>query len=83
MSKRISNTSIVEAINLYFYKQGKKLSNLQKLNREKLDQIIKKYNINLDELLVEVQLLNEKDKEEEIKRKEDYKRRTEEYLKEQ
>jgi hypothetical protein len=83
MSKRISNTSIVEVINLYFYKQGKKITNLQKANREKLDQIIKKYNINLDEMLVEVQIGNEKDKEAEIKRKEDYDRRTEEYLKEQ
>jgi hypothetical protein len=83
MSKKISNTSIVDAINLYFIKKGQKLTNLQKANREKLDAIIKKYNINLDELLIEVQLNNEKDKEEKLKREEEHQRRHQIYLKEQ
>ncbi len=83
MSKRISNTDIISAINLYFFKKGKRLSNLQKSNREKLDSIIKKYNINLEELLVEVAINNEKDKEAKLKREEDSRRRAEEYQKEQ
>jgi hypothetical protein len=83
MSKRISNTSIIDAINLFFYKKGQKLTNLQKANREKLDSIIKKYNINLDELLVEVNLINEKEKEEKQKREEERKREAEEEAKKQ
>lgn len=62
MSKKITNSSIVSAINLHFYKKGQKLSNLQKATREKLDLIIKKYDLNLDDLLVNLNEANEIDK---------------------
>lgn len=81
MSKRISNASIIEVINLYFHRKGQRLTNLQKANREKLDAIIKKYNINLDEMLVEVNLINEKEKEKKEERVKQQKKEQEEAVK--
>jgi hypothetical protein len=63
MSKKITNTTIADAIKLYFYRQGKRVTNLQKATRPMLDGIIKKNNLNLDELLEELEKSNQKDKE--------------------
>jgi hypothetical protein len=62
MSK-VSNAKIVDAIKLHFASEGKRLTNLQKATRPKLDEIIKKYNLDLDELLAKLELSNEREKE--------------------
>ena len=63
MSKRITNATIINAIRIHFELQGKRLTNLDKLSRPKLDAIITKYNLNLDELIIQA---DEIKKEEEI-----------------
>jgi len=66
MSKRITNATIINAIRIHFELQGKRLTNLDKLSRPKLDAIITKYNLNLDELIIQA---DEIKKEEEIETK--------------
>ena len=63
MSKRITNATIINAIRIHFELQGKRLTNLDKLSRPKLNAIITKYNLNLDELIIQA---DEIKKEEEI-----------------
>jgi len=63
MSKKITNTTIADAIKLYFCRLGKRVTNLQKATRPMLDGIIKKHNLNLDELLEELAKNNEMAKE--------------------
>lgn len=69
MSK-VSNAKIIDAIKLHFYSKRQSLSNLQKATRPKLDEIIKKYGLNLDELLaiLELSKIHEKERDEQRKR---------------
>lgn len=74
MSK-VTNSKIVDAIKLHFASEGKRLTNLQKATRPKLDEIIKKYNLNLDELLENLELSNIRKKEQQEQRKRDQEQR--------
>lgn len=74
MSK-VTNSKIVDAIKLHFASKNQRLSNLQKATRPKLDEIIKKYNLNLDELLENLELSNIREKEREEQRKRDQEQR--------
>jgi hypothetical protein len=79
MTGKLTKTDMIDAIALHFRKRGQRLSNLQKSPIKKLEEIIKKYNLNMDELLEQVVECREKDKIAEQKRKEERDRRDAEY----
>ena len=68
---KLTKTDMIDAISLYFRKKGQRLTNLQKSPIKKLEEIIKKYNLNMDELLVDLKECREKEKIAEQKRKEE------------
>jgi hypothetical protein len=63
---KITKTETIDAITLYFAKKGQRITNLKKSPMNKIEEIIKKYNLNMEELLNELKLSNEKKKEEKI-----------------
>jgi hypothetical protein len=71
MTGKLTKTDMIDAISLYFRKKGQRLTNLQKSPIKKLEEIIKKYNLNMDELLEQLVECREKDKIAEQKRKEE------------
>ena len=83
MTGKLTKTDMIDAISLHFVYKGQRLSNLQKLPIKKLEEVIKKYNLNMDELLVDLKECREKDKIAEQERKVEQDRRDAEYKKEQ
>jgi hypothetical protein len=83
MTGKLTKTDMIDAIALHFRKRGQRLSNLQKSPIKKLEEIIKKYNLNMDELLEQLAECREKDKIAEKKRKEEQDRKDAEYKKSQ
>jgi len=83
MTGKLTKTDMIDAISLYFRKKGQRLTNLQKSPIKKLEEIIKKYNLNMDELLQQLVECREKDKIAEQERKAEQDRRDAEYKKRQ
>ena len=59
---KISKSDMIDAITLHFSKQGKKMSNLSKVTIPKLNGIITQYQINLEEMMIEINLQKEERK---------------------
>lgn len=51
---KLTLTDMRDAISLYFAKKGQRLTNLQKAPIKKIEEILKKYNLNMDELLLDL-----------------------------
>ena len=56
MSNKYSTLDMYGAINLYCHKNGFHISYLEKKKKKELEAIIKEYDINIDELLIEIAL---------------------------
>ena len=45
MNRKISKTDMIDAISLYFRKNGQRITYLEKTNKKNLEEIIQQYNI--------------------------------------
>lgn len=70
---KITKTETIDAITLYFAKKGQRLTNLKKAPMNKIEEIIKKHNLNMEELLNELKLSNEEAKKRKIQLEEERK----------
>ena len=77
MSKMLKN-DMIDGIEYHFRKQGKRLTNLRKVPMSKLEEMIKKYNVNIVDEVNELKLEKEKDEAERIRKHEVYKQECEE-----
>ena len=80
MSK-LTLTDMRDAISLHFAKKGQRLTNLQKAPIKKIEEILNKYYLNMDELLVALNESREKSRIAEIERKAEQDKRDAEYKK--
>ena len=69
---------MIDGIEYHFRKQGKRLTNLRKVPMSKLEEMIKKYNVNIVDEVNELKLEKEKDEAERIRKHEVYKQECEE-----
>lgn len=74
MSKAIK----IKAITAFFASQGKRMTNLNRVTIEKLDEVIKKHNIPIEEEIEKIKEKQRKEKEEAEQREIEYKRKKEE-----
>jgi len=84
---KITLTDMRDAIALYFVKKGQRLTNLNKAPLKNIEAIIKKYSLNMEELLTELKenreeckIMEQERKEEQNKRDAEYKQLQEEKL---
>jgi hypothetical protein len=78
---KLTLTDMRDAISLYFAKKGQRLTNLQKSPIKKIEEIIIKYNLNMDELMVALNESREGSRIAEIERKAEQDKRDAEYKK--
>lgn len=81
---KLTVTDMRDAISLYFSKKGQRLTNLQKAPIKKIDEIVSKYNLNMEQLIddltknrAECEIRRQQEKEEQEKRDAEYKKQQE------
>lgn len=80
-STKITKSDMTDAITLHFSKQGKRLTNLSKTTIPKLQEIINKHNINLEEMMLEINNKKEQYKKQREEEEEQHQKVFEEYKK--